>query len=108
MVDYLELERDNVVVSLEYTDEGRCGEYNPADPEDYPHLRFYVFLDNDAVEDVSHCTLLNADTLTVDQAHQVLNLIMNEVYDKVRAGESVKKIGEQLSWLRVDTGGVTL
>ena len=108
-----------VMVSLDYIGEGRDGDYQPDDPDDYPHLRFdiyrkyeegmeiplYVF-DVDAythgdwmaVLDASYCTALNANekrAMLENYAKQILI----EVESGVRDCKRQKRLYESLSWL---------
>ena len=57
------------VILTDETNEGRDGDYNPKDPNDYVHLRYYVDVESDdphllgwdGVENASYCTSLRAD-----------------------------------------------
>lgn len=102
------VECENVAVSLEYIGEGYCGEYDPDDPADIPLLRFYVekrrveepevFGEWEDIEDASYCTNINANILD-ERAKELAQMILDEVYDAVLAGQSIKKLCERLSWL---------
>lgn len=91
-------------VRVEWTDigEGLNGDYNPDDPEDVALLRFDIDrwngFDWEPVDDASYCTNVPASTDT-DTLMTLLEQIMAEVGDDVRAGISVKKKCEGLSWL---------
>ena len=100
----MRLTRKNVRVGLERLGEGLNGDYDANDPDDKELLRFYVnkynkyhdvWLD---VEDSSYCTLLPITTSKEDQK-KALKYIMDEVYEGVSGGYSVKKICEKLSWI---------
>lgn len=98
------LVRSDSDVSVEFTwiGEGICGDYNEADPDDRPLMRFYVQrLVGDEwqdVEDASYCTNIDARTdEALIAAHA--ETILNQVKDDVRVGKSIKKICEYLSWL---------
>ena len=99
-----ELIRDTVRVELEDIGEGYNGDYDPDDPNDTPLLRFTVsihYVDEDQwyqIDDASYCTRLPV-SITEEQANSVLNLIMNEVYDAVIGGNSIKRRCEMLSWV---------
>ena len=100
-----ELIQNNVRVCLhDETNEGWNGDFDPDDPNDCLLLRFDVdFMDNGSWEPVdngSMCTRLPADLEPV-KAQQALQIIMNEVGDAVRAGISIKKACEHLSWIEV-------
>lgn len=96
---------NGVRVSLhDETNEGWNGDYDPNDPTDTLLLRFDVdhMVDGDwePVDNGSMCTGLPA-SLSSDKADMALRIIMNEVGDPVRAGYSIKKTCERLSWIEV-------
>jgi len=101
----LSLIRSKVRVEFENIGEGRCGDYDPEDPDDVNLLRFSVYEWGvggwSAVEDASYCTQLPADT-----SKEILELaavrIMNKIGHVVRSGDSVKKMCEELSWMGPD------
>jgi len=102
---------DGVRVSLSWIGEGYDGDYDEANPDDRPLLRFDVdahkSLNNPRAEectkgfgampDSSYCTSLIATDFRV--ARRALKYIMAEVKPMVIAGESTKRICEKLSWL---------
>ena len=94
--------KDNVKVSFEDIGEGINGDYNPDDPDDVALLRFDVYgwngFDWDAIDDASYCTNVPVGT-SPEKINELLALIMDEVGDDVRAGISIKKKCEGLSWL---------
>jgi hypothetical protein len=116
--------RGRVRVDWDELGEGWHGDYNPDDPEDTELLRFSVYrFDGDdallahanadpefatmlAVEgrgwmecdDASYCTSVPVDT-SLDVRQQLLETLMHEFYRPVTEGYSVKKLGEQLSWI---------
>jgi len=111
-----------VKVSLDWMGEGRDGDYDPDDPEDYPHLRFDVYrkyhegdevppycVDNDAYEhgewmavrDSSYCTNLNANNVRVFLIEAV-KAILAQVESPVRDYQGIKKLCEHLSWIGTD------
>lgn len=100
------LVRGDVAVEWEYIGEGWGGDYDEADPQDEPLLRFYVqrrtpdgeWAD---VEDASYCTQMPA-TATPAQRRRGLEILMERFYDDVVAGKSVKKLGEEMSWIGLD------
>lgn len=98
----MELIRDTVKVELEYIGEGYNGDYDPDDPEDQPLLRFTVLKLVDGeweqIDDASYCTQL-PESIPNDEKMWVLTFIMNEVYDAVVGGASIKKRCELLSWI---------
>jgi hypothetical protein len=98
----LRIIRDNVRVEWEYIGEGLNGEYNENDPEDAELLRFRVTKRDSAdnewtdVDDGSYCA--NMPLNTPDPVLlQALEIIMDNVYENVTTGLSIKKIGERLS-----------
>jgi hypothetical protein len=111
-MSYYELIFDGKVkVTLEDIGEGYEGDYNPNDPTDVPLLRMDVMahksVENDYAEDggddwkqmsdSSYCTFLPVND--AESAHAALKVIMDNVKEKVLAGQSIKKICERLSWL---------
>ena len=86
--------------------EGLCGGYNPNDPEDMNLLRFDIYQrgnkreDWQAVEDASYCTRVPA-TADMEYLEVTLKTIFLRYEDALRDDPyaSVKKLGEELSWL---------
>ena len=83
--------------------EGYNGDYNPNNPQDENLLRFYVYYKTEDdrwedVEDGSYCTLVPADTDLV-KLKDMLIAIINRYSDTDYPNCSVKKLGEELSWL---------
>ena len=88
--------------------EGLCGDFNPEDPEDENLLRFDVYCkytdseDWVPVDDASYCTQVSADT-SKNRLVELLTIIFNRYEDVIRDyinyGTSVKKLGEELSWI---------
>jgi len=97
------LKRGNVEVTLDWIGEGWEGDWNPADPEDGPLLRFDVYHKGEAVDNASYCTRLRAtDSRAI--LKRAVKVIMDEVFDPLQ-GEvpcSIKKTCEYLSWLCVE------
>jgi len=91
-------------VKVEWSDigEGLDGFYNPDDPDDVALLRFDVsrwdHFDWEPVDDASYCTRVPVDT-PKERLGELLRSIMDEVGDDVRAGISIKKKCEALSWI---------
>ena len=103
--DTPEIEIQNNLLCLEwvYLGEGLCGDYNPDDPEDIPLLRFDAYIKDEGqwtpIEDASYCTCVPAST-DVEKLIDLLDTIFNkydEVVDNYIDGESVKRLGEELS-----------
>lgn len=101
------LTRNNIKVELGHIGEGKFGDFDPDDTDDYPHLRFSVFKRDgeewEELDDASYCTTLNA-ALSVKEMDIALGILMQAFYDKATAGKSVKKIGEKMSW--IDTSDI--
>jgi hypothetical protein len=102
--DYLE--KDRVLVEWVELGEGLVGEYNEDDPDDIELLRFDVCWKDDegeweAVCDASYCT-----RMPVKAPPEIrlagLQYIMDEVYEPLMAGRSIKKLCEKLSWISPD------
>ena len=98
----MELTKDKVRVELVELGEGKCGDYDPDDPDDIELLRFDVSIFTDGewqdIDDASYCTQLPTSA-TPEQKQSALEWIMNEVYDGALGGYSIKKICEVLSWI---------
>ncbi len=97
--------KEPVAVEWEYLEEGYCGDYDEDDPEDEPLLRFTVSQRESGkngpfrqVDDASYCTHVSAFT-PQKILRQYLILILDEVYDEVVAGNSIKRICERISWI---------
>jgi len=93
-------------VLVEWTDlgEGFEGDYNPDDPEDIALLRFDISLiDNGElipIDDASYCTQVPVDT--DDEILKAgLEMIMDEIFDAVILGNSIKKACERMSWISI-------
>ena len=103
-IDYIEVDLidHHVKASWSYAEEGRNGFYDPEDPEDTPLLRFDVcrFVDGEweYVEDSSYCAMVPCDTPR-ERLLELLRVILDDVADDVRAGISIKKKCEHLSWI---------
>jgi len=103
-------------VLVEFTDlgEGWDGDYQENDPNDTSLLRFDVSVhrnltvahdrceDNGTewlpVQDASYCTQMPVDT-DVTVLEKALRHIMSEVRDPLKAGHSIKRLCEKLSWI---------
>jgi len=84
------------------TNEGWGGDYDPQDPEDEHLMRFSVDrlgADGEwlAVPEGSYCTGV-ANTASPEVVQRHLAFIMKAVKAPVLAGDSIKKLCEQLSW----------
>lgn len=98
--------RGDVKVEWEWIGEGMSGDYDPADQRDTPFLRFTVShrapaADWESVDDASYCTLVTRDT-PATTLESLLVWLMDEFYEPVSEGHSVKKLGERMSWIRPD------
>ena len=87
--------------------EGVSGDYNPEDSEDINLLRFDVYAKRDSsnweeVNDASYCSNVPADT-NPDELERLLRVIFDRysdvIDDYINNGTSVKKLGEELSWI---------
>ena len=88
-------------------DEGWCGDYNEDDPDDVNLLRFDISVKNphtnewEEVEDASYCTRMPADS-NIEILEASLLSIFKEYRNAITDYDSmpsVKKLGEQLSWI---------
>lgn len=95
-----ELVENDVKVEWYEGAEGLNGDFDPQDPNDVELLRFYVSKwDGSQWESVeSFCTLVPVSTPAEIQT-KLLRLIMDTVGDDVRAGISIQRKCEALSWL---------
>jgi hypothetical protein len=103
-------ENDKIRVELVNIGEGYHGDYNPEDPLDENLLRFDVYYRNPEdsypeswteVDDASYCTRLSAD-LDEEILERAVKAIFNRYNaeaDNIIGGISVKKMGEELSWI---------
>jgi len=102
-------ENELVRVTLEYIGEGNYGDYHEDDPTDERLLRFSVYQWQDdeemdgggyyrEIDDASYCTQIPESVGLPIQA-KALGIIMEQVYDLIQAGQSIKKVCERLSWL---------
>ena len=92
------LTKGRVRIDLEHIGEGWNGDYQPDNANDAPLLRFYVYLDDEAIEDASYCTQL-PDTLPPETKAAAIVYLMEEIYNPASEGHSIKKLCERLSWI---------
>lgn len=103
----MELVRDNVKVAWEAIGEGLCGDYNPKDPDDVEFLRFYVSVFRDGEweekENASYCTCFPVSSSQQEQMAGLM-LLMDRFHEVLSGNidASVKKLGEELSWISPD------
>jgi hypothetical protein len=99
--------KDDVMVEWVRYGEGWDGDHQADDPDDVELLRFGIscITDNGAekVSDSSYCTRVPA---TTDKAElqRLLEILMDQVYDPVTAGKTIKQICEELSWIEPGYG----
>ena len=98
---------DEIMVDFRNIGEGYYGDYNPDDPEDKELIRFDVSYRNPdtnewtEVDDASYCTTLEANS-PIEELEGAIRTIFKEykdVYRHICEGGSVKKLGEELSWI---------
>lgn len=101
----MELQKDNVKIELVDIGEGWYGEYDPYDPQDKELLRFYVMHKVGEIwEDVngaSYCTTLPV-SLSDSCQRAFLEMLMYRFYLPVTSGGRVKRIGEEMSWTKIE------
>lgn len=107
-----------VKVTLEYIGEGLCGDYDPADPDDRPLLRYNLSRlndGNDSLEDVaedcgsdwwavidgSYCTLLSVND-DRDKLIEAAKAILRQVEDGLTSCCREKRLYESLSHFCVE------
>jgi hypothetical protein len=99
--------KDGVMVEWARQGEGGNGDYQADGPGDVELLLFEVsrITDNGAekVSGSSYCTQVPA---TTDKAElqRLLEILMDQVYDPVKAGKTIKQICEELSWIEPGYG----
>lgn len=104
----LRAEDDAICVEFITLGEGYNGDYDPEDPCDAELIRFDVYANGlytegewDMVDDASYCTSLEVGT-PINILEKKIKIVFDEyrnVYDNILNGESVKKLGETLSWI---------
>lgn len=104
----LTAEDDVIRVEFITLGEGYYGDYDPDDPDDAELIRFDVYAKGlyregewAMVEDASYCTTLEVDT-PMEVLEKKITIVFNEyrnVADNILNGESVRKLGEILSWI---------
>jgi len=105
MFEELELRRGNLRVTWEYIGEGLSGDYNHADPQDVPLLRFTVAVYDPAfadelsgqdgyqqLDDASYCT-----RMPITSPEWMLVKALGILLDAARS-PSPKRRFEELSW----------
>jgi len=103
----MELVKDDVMVEWETIGEGLDGDYDPDDSEDRELYRFSVLKYDPeydlwvGVDDASYCTYVEVGT-DEGQLMALLEILMDEVYEPVMAGDSIKKLAERLSWITTE------
>jgi hypothetical protein len=105
--------RKNVRVEISWEcPEGKMGDYDPTNPDDEPLLRFDVLRKEKgsnwkACDDASYCTNLRAYEYR-GLLQQAAEIILNEVFERASAGESIKKICERLSHISIKKNKVVI
>lgn len=100
----LALIRGEVCVQWVQLGEGLCGEYDPEDDDDVELLRIDVYKRDpntkewELYPDGTFCTLMPV-TATTEELRKALSYVMDQVYDLVVTGESIKREAESLSWI---------
>ena len=98
----LGITRGTVRVDWVNLGEGIQGEYDEDDPDDVNLMRFDVYRHDgnewEAVDDSSYCTQVTAAASNA-KLYELAQIIMNEVYEPVVAGHSIKRMCERLSWI---------
>ena len=92
------VEKDGIRVEFVYIGEGLCGDYDEDNSDDEPLLRFDVYKNGEFVDDSSYCTTIRADA-DIEYVKQVAQTILNQVYEPLINGRSIRKLCESLSWL---------
>ena len=99
--------KDDVMVEWGHQRECGNGDYQANDPGDVELLSFEVsrVTDNgpEKVTGSSYCTQV-PDTTDKAELQRLLEILMDQVYDPVKAGKSIKQICEELSWIEPGYG----
>lgn len=94
--------RNSLRVAWETLGEGFGGDYDPDDSDDRELLRFDIDIKHgkywEPVDDASYCTAMPV-TCSEGLKRRGLKFIMEHVEPRIKVGESVKRIGEWLSWM---------
>ena len=73
----VQVHNDDYKVILTYIGEGCCGDYDPSDPNDYPHIRADIYDMGDDLEPLaSTCTGMDA-TISDEKAKEYALSILN-------------------------------
>jgi len=101
-----ELIKNNVRVSWVELGEGKQGDYDPNDPNDVELLRFDVErMENgtwEILDGGSYCTQVPVSA-TPEQRRVGLKDIMNSVYNPIMAGDSIRRMASDFSWMSIDS-----
>ena len=101
----VQLIKDNVLVEIDWLEDGISGEYRVDDPNDVPMLRFTVcscpyvgtaFRHWEPVSNASYVMQIPIDTPRA-VLERLAQKIMDRVYDEIQARNSIKEICEELS-----------
>jgi hypothetical protein len=99
--------KDGVMVEWVRHGEDGNGDFQADDPDDVELLRFEVsrITDNEAqgVSGSSYCSQVPATTDTAE-LQRLLEILMDQVYDAVKARKSIKQICEELSGIEPGYG----
>jgi hypothetical protein len=99
--------KDGVMVEWMRHGEGGNGDYHADDLDNVKLLHFEVSRITDkGVEEVSDSSYCSQVPATTDKAElqRLLEILMDQVYDPVKAGKSIKQICEELSWIEPGYG----
>ncbi len=99
----LSVENNQTRVILSWIGEGIDGDFNPADPDDEPRLRFDVEQQLNGewlpVDDASYCVRATPFEER-PRLQKLAQFILAEVSPLIEQGRPVKKYCERLSWVR--------
>jgi hypothetical protein len=103
----MRIKGDGIMVELEHEGEGYNGDFDPADGNDKPLMRFWVYEDSEdenygeQLENGSYCTELIADD-DPEILDKAINLIHHEAVQALAGKGSFKRTMEKLSWLHAE------
>jgi hypothetical protein len=99
--------KDGVMVEWVRHGEGGNGDCQADDPDDVEFLRFDVSrITENGAEEVSGSSYCTQVPVATDKAElqRLLEILMDQVYDPVKAGTSIKRVCEELSWIEPGYG----
>lgn len=85
-------------VIWEYIGEGRDGDYNPEDPDDYPHLRANLQYNGETLDSGSYCTFASTTT-PKDKLYESAQYLMASVSVSEEGTSFNRRVMETWTWV---------